>query len=94
MRRLGQHAVLKARVEEVLVETQNVIHVLHRLHLFNENVPVGLDDLDHHVVLQVLDGIHHTLAQSERRSIETSRLRLELPGNRVFLPNPVCERRT
>jgi len=70
------------------MQAQHVVHILHLLHLLDKDVPVGFDDLDHHVVLQVLDGVHHALAQSECRSVKFSRLRRELFGNRVLLPNP------
>lgn len=66
MRRFRQHAILEAQIKEVIVQLQHHINVLHTLHLLNEYMRIGLNDLNHHIIFQILNGIHHALSQCER----------------------------
>lgn len=70
MRRFRKHAILETQIEEVIMQLQHHINVLHTLHLFDEYMPIGLNDLDHHIILQILNGVHHALSQRKRRSIK------------------------
>lgn len=92
--RVGQHAVLQAAVDEVLVHGQHLVHVLHRLHLLEEGVPVGLHHLDHHVVADVLHRVHHPLAQRERRPVQFGRVWIKLFRVVVRLPHSDGRERT
>lgn len=58
-----QHALALALVDEVRVEGQHVVHAAHFFHLLHEDVPVGLDHLPSHVVLQTQDKVEHPLTQ-------------------------------
>jgi hypothetical protein len=67
---IRQHAVLQAVIQEVFVVGQNVVDVFSFRQLLHEVMPDRLDDFDHHVVLEVLNGVHHPLTQCECRTVE------------------------
>lgn len=67
--------MLETQIEEVIMQLQHHINVLHSLHLYDEYMPIGLNDLDHHIIFQILNGIHHALSQRERRSIKLRGIR-------------------
>lgn len=61
--KVGQHAVLEAAIQEVIVLPQDLIDGRHLPQLALHHTPVRLQDLDSHVVLNVLHEAQHTLAQ-------------------------------
>jgi hypothetical protein len=76
-----QHALALALVYEVRVEGQHVIHAAYFFHLLHEDVPVGLNHLPSHVVLQTQDEVEHPLPQREGRPVQWRFERGEAPGN-------------
>jgi len=47
------------------------------VHVWLEELPVGLDDFKHHVVLEVLHKVEHSLAKCKRRRVPSCRVESE-----------------
>ncbi len=62
---VAQHAVSQALVEEVVVVCQDVVDGRCRAEIALQNKPVGLEDLERHVVHEVLDKVEHSLEKSK-----------------------------
>ena len=65
----GQETVVEAGVQEVSVLGQNLVDGQTVGDARHETAPGGLDDLDTHVVGQVLDQVQHFLSQSKGRMV-------------------------
>lgn len=52
-----------------------------------ESAPMRLDNLNHHVILQILHAMQHPLPQSKRRSIMLCIAKMEFLGNLIGFPD-------
>lgn len=59
--RMAEAAILQTNMQKILMNANDFVDIRNIFHAFGEGVPIRFDDLNHHVVLEVLDGIQHSL---------------------------------
>lgn len=56
-----KHTIVQTIVQKVLMYCQHFVNIFHAFDFLHKCVPRRFDDFDHHVVFDVLYGVHHAL---------------------------------
>ena len=69
---ISDHAILQALIQKVLMVNQQIINIRNFCDAFHESVPIWLNLVDHEVLFEILNSVHHPLTKSESGAIKLS----------------------